>query len=91
MVKVVFPSIITNATNGEREVEVTASTLREALDKLVIRYGEIFKERILDPSGKPKRLLNFYVNGRNVRFLDQLNTCVEEKDEITILPTVSGG
>lgn len=91
MVKVVFPSVVTSATNGEREVEVTASTLREALDKLVARYGETFRERILDPSGKPKRLLNFYVNGKNVRFLDQLNTFVEEKDEITILPTVSGG
>lgn len=91
MVKVVFPSIIMSATNGEREVEVTASTLGEVLDKLAAKYGETFRERILDPDGRPKRLLNFYVNGRNIRFLDQLNTRVGEGDEVTVLPTVSGG
>ena len=91
MVRVIFPSIITTVTNGERIVEVPASTLKEALDKLTTKYGESFKERIFDSNGAPKRLLNFYVNGRNIRFLDQLNTLVGEKDEVAVLPTVSGG
>jgi MoaD family protein len=90
-VKVVFSSTLTGVTNGERQVEVLASTLGEALEKLTQRYGCKFKERMLDPTGKPKRLLNVYVNGKNVLFLDLLDTPLKDEDEITILPSVSGG
>ncbi len=89
--KVVFPSVITGVTAGEKKTEVSASTLREVVDKLVVKYGDAFRERIFDPSGKLKRLLNFYVNGKNVRFLKQLETPLNDDDEVLILPTVSGG
>lgn len=91
MVKIVFSSIITSATQGEREVTLTASTLRDALNQLVTRYGDPFKERILDASGNPKRFLNFYVNGKNARFLKYLDTPLSEKDEVSVLPSVTGG
>lgn len=91
MVKVIFPSIIAKATNGEREVTISASTLNEALDQLATRYGDPFKERIFDSPGKPKRLLNFYVNGKNVRFINYLNTPLSDTDELTILPSTTGG
>jgi len=91
LVKIVFSSIITSATQGEREVTLTASTLRDALNQLVTRYGDPFKERILDASGNPKRFLNFYVNGKNARFLKYLDTPLSEKDEVSVLPSVTGG
>ncbi len=87
----VFPSVITSVTAGEKRTEVTASTLREVVDKLAVKYGDAFREKIFDPSGKLKRLLNFYVNGKNVRFLKQLETPLNDNDEVSILPTVSGG
>jgi len=91
LVKIVFSSIIATATQGEREVNLTASTLRDALNQLVTRYGDPFKERVLDASGNPKRFLNFYVNGKNARFLKYLDTPLNEKDEVTVLPSVTGG
>jgi MoaD family protein len=87
----VLPSILTRQINGENEVMISASTLQEALDKLVNKYGASFKERIFDTSGNPKRFLNFYVNGRNVRFIKNLNTPLSDSDEVTILPNASGG
>ena len=91
MVKVVFPSIIAKHTNGDREVTLSASTLNEALDELVTRYGDSFKKRIFDSTGKPKHFLNFYVNGKNIRFINNLNTIINDSDELTILPSVGGG
>ncbi len=90
-VRVVFSSALTGVTIGEKEAEVSASSLREALDKLAEKYGDGFKERILDATGKPKRLLNFYVNGKNVRLLKQVDTPLDDGDEVTVLPAVSGG
>ena len=90
-VKVIFPSVLTGITGGEREAEVLASTLEEALGKLTEKYGEGFRARLLDSTGRPKRLINFYVNGKNVRFLKLLETPLEDGDEVSILPSVSGG
>ena len=91
MVKVIFPSIMTKVTNGEREVTVSASTLLEALKQLSIRYGDAFKDTIFDSSGTPNRFLNFYINGKNVRFINNLNTPISETDELIILPSATGG
>ena len=91
MVKVVFPSIITKVTNGEREVIISASTINEALTQLSTRYGKSFKETIFDSSGKPKRFMNFYLNGRNIRFINNLNTPLKNTDVLTILPSIGGG
>ena len=91
MVKVVFPSVMKRVTNREREVTVSASTLIEALNQLVKRYGDTFKDTIFDSSGTPKRFLNFYVNGKNIRFINNLNTPLSETDELIILPSATGG
>ncbi len=91
MVKIVFPSIIAKVTNGEKEVIISASTINEALAQLSTRYGESFKETIFDSSGKPKRFMNFYLNGRNIRFINNLNTPLKNTDVLTILPSIGGG
>jgi molybdopterin synthase sulfur carrier subunit len=91
LVKVVFPSILAKVTNGEKEVIVSASTINDALTQLSTRYGEPFKETIFDSPGKPKRFLNFYLNGRNIRFIKNLDTPLKITDVLTILPSVGGG
>ena len=50
-----------------------------------------FKERIFNSPGKHKRFLNSYVNGKNVRFIDYLNTSLSETDGLTTLPSATGG
>jgi MoaD family protein len=76
---------------GEREVKVRASTLIEALNALAEKYGDGLRGKLFDGEGKPKRLLSFYVNGKNVRFLKGLETPLKDGDEVSILPSVSGG
>jgi MoaD family protein len=91
MVKVVFPSVLRSATNGVKETELTASTLGEVIAKLVGEFGDAFSQRFLDANGNPTRLLNIFVNGKNARFLDYLDTELRDNDEITILPAIGGG
>ena len=90
-VKVFLSSVLANVTRGEKSVEVSASTLSGALNVLVEIYGDAFKEKIFDSTGKPRRLLNFYVNGRNVLHVRGLETELADGDEVSITPTVSGG
>ena len=38
-----------------------------------------------------KHFVNIYVNGEDIRYLDSLDTKVDSKDEIAIVPAVAGG
>jgi molybdopterin converting factor small subunit len=76
---------------GEKRVTVEAGPLGEVLDTLVSGQGEEFRDRLFDGSGRPRRFINIYVNGRDYRFLDKLDTVLQDGDVISLLPAVSGG
>jgi molybdopterin converting factor small subunit len=35
--------------------------------------------------------MNFYLNGRNIRFINNLSTSLKNTDVLTILPSIGGG
>jgi len=89
-VKVTFYGALARTT-GDKEAEVEASTLRQVFSRLVAKYGEPFKERIYDEKGNPRRFVNIYVNGKDTRFLQRLDTTLKHGDNVSIMPAVSGG
>ncbi len=89
-VKVRVPTPLSSATGGERQIEVTGSTVREVLQAV----GEIhpeFLDRILVDGGELREFLNIFVNGSDVRFEEKLDTRVQDGDEISIVPSIAGG
>ena len=91
MVTIIFPSILLSITNQEKSINLSATTVREAFTQLISRYGEAFKQKLFDNSGQPKRFLNIYLNGKNISFIDNFESQLQEKDKLTILPRVTGG
>ena len=88
-ITVKIPSQLRSATAGEATTEVDGTTVGEVLDALYERYGEL-RSRIAEDGGL-RRFVNVYVGGEDIRFLDGLDTTVEDGDEVTILPAVAGG
>ena len=88
-VNVKIPTQLRAATDGESVAQVSGSTVGEVLDSLYERYGEL-RSRIAEDGGL-RRFVNVYVGGEDIRFLDGLDTPVEDGDEVTILPAVAGG
>ncbi len=76
---------------GEKRVTVEASLLGHVLNALASGHGEEFRDRLFDDGGRPRRFINIYVNGRDYRFLDKLDTVLRQGDVIALLPAVSGG
>lgn len=91
MVTIIFPSILLSITRQEKSVILSATTVRDAFTQLSSRYGEPFKQKLLDNSGQPKRFLNIYLNGKNISFINNFESQLQEGDELTILPSVTGG
>jgi sulfur-carrier protein len=88
-VTVKIPSQLRAATDGEGTASVDGSTVGEVLDSLYDRFGDL-RSRIAEDGGL-RRFVNVYVGGEDIRFLDGLDTAVEDGDEVTILPAVAGG
>jgi len=76
---------------GEKRVTVEAGLLGHVLETLASGHGEEFRDRLFDDGGRPRRFINIYVNGRDYRFLDKLDTVLREGDIVALLPAVSGG
>ena len=88
--KVVIPTPLRKFTGGAELVEVEATTLQEVLDKLDSRYPG-FRASVCDEAGALKRFINVYINGEDVRFLENLSTRVNDGAEVAIVPAISGG
>jgi len=89
-VTVKIPTQLRSVTGGEAETQVEdAGTVGEVLDGLYERY-EGLRDRIA-ADGDLRRFVNVYVQGEDIRFLDGLDTAVDDGDEVTILPAVAGG
>jgi MoaD family protein len=88
-VKVRIPTQLRSATDGESVASVEGATVGDVLESLFEQYEEL-RSRISEDGGL-RRFVNVYVRGEDIRFLDGLQTPVNDGDEVTILPAVAGG
>ena len=75
---------------GERVLAASGTTLRELIHDLDGRHPG-FAGQLLERDGSQRRFVNIYVNDEDVRYLQGLETPVEEGDVVSILPAVAGG
>jgi molybdopterin converting factor small subunit len=85
MVVVRLPSLLATQAGGQRQFEVEAATLEHALRQLPVA------DLLLDESGELRRLVNVYVDGRDARELEGLNTPVADAGEVRVIAAVAGG
>ena len=74
----------------EATLQAEPTTVREALEKLFEQNSE-WRTRVLSAEGEIRRFVNVYVNDEDVRFLQKLDTPLQDGDEINIIPAVCGG
>jgi molybdopterin/thiamine biosynthesis adenylyltransferase/molybdopterin converting factor small subunit len=90
-IEFIIPSVLTKGT-GEKKIPLDATDLQDAFTKITDQLGEDFKRKVLDLNGKPRSLINIYINGKNMRFSnDGMATKLNSGDSIYILPAVAGG
>jgi sulfur-carrier protein len=88
--KVVIPTPLRKHTAGAEIVEVEAGTVKEIIDRLESKHPGI-RSSICDENGGLRRFINIYVDGEDVRFLENLSTEAKDGSEIAIVPAISGG
>jgi MoaD family protein len=90
MTAVRIPPVLRQQAGNQKKVEVTGSTVGEALESLLGEYPGL-REQIFTEDGSLNRFVNVYVNGRDVRYEQELATPVGDRDEVILLPAMAGG
>ena len=83
------PPVLRENTGGSRTVEVAGKTVAEALDDLFEKHPAL-RDRVTE-GGQLSRFINVYVNDRDVRYRDGLETAIGAGDTIILLPAMAGG
>jgi len=83
------PTPLRAYTSGEATIDVSGGTVGEALNSLVEQHPDLkphlFNEDVL------RNFVNIFLGDEDVRFLDGLDTQIDEGDKLRIIPSIAGG
>jgi molybdopterin synthase sulfur carrier subunit len=85
-----IPTALRTKTGGVTEIEVEASDVAEALQRLEAACPDLTPV-LRDEAGALRPGVSVYVNDRHVRYLQGLETPLHEGDEVYVVPIVMGG
>lgn len=92
-VKIKFISLLADYTD-EKELIVSTSeksSIKDVIQKLVLKYGENFKKVILNSQDLLNKYIILGLNGEDIRNFQGLDTSLQAGDEIAFLPAIAGG
>ena len=89
-VKVLIPTPLRKFTGDADTVTVDAATIGAMLKALDAAHPGLGKP-LMDENGNPRKFVNIYLGGEDVRFLENAATILKEGDEVSIVPAIAGG
>lgn len=90
MPSVLIPTPLRKLTGELDTVSVAGGTIDEIITNLDTAYPGL-KERLCDEAGNVRRFVLIYVNGEDIRDLQDKATPVKDTDEVSIVPALAGG
>ena len=89
-VNVRIPTPIRQYTEQQSEIALEGKTVGEILEAFKARFPDA-GSRFFSASSKTSRFVNLYLNDEDIRFMQDLDTPVAEKDTLSIILAIAGG
>lgn len=89
-VKILIPTPLRPYAGKQDSVEVTASTVQDALRSLTHQYSDL-KTHLFAEDGRLRSFINIYVNDDDIRYLKKEATPLKGDEVISIIPSIAGG
>jgi molybdopterin synthase sulfur carrier subunit len=84
------PTPLRSLTKGNAEVQAKGETVADVVADLERQFPGL-RERLVDDTGELRRFITVYVNGEDIRFLQDKTTTLKDGDEVSIVPAIAGG
>jgi len=88
--KLTIPTALRRFTKDADVADVEPGTVREIIARLDEAYPG-FRERLCEDDDKLRRFINVYLDGEDIRFLNNLSTRVPDGAELSIVLAIAGG
>jgi MoaD family protein len=89
MTSIKIPTPLRAFTSNQAQIEVSGSTVGAALNDLVSQYPDLRQH--LFNGAELRNFVNVFVGDEDVRFLNGLNTELQDGDHLRIIPSIAGG
>lgn len=89
-VNVRIPTTMRPITGGDKLVSLEPGSLSEVIAALEAKHPGM-GERLLDEDGALRKFVNVFVDDDDVRYLNGLDTPVQDNWTVSIIPAVAGG
>ena len=89
-VTIQIPTALRTYSDGKGVVEVSGSTVKEALDALTGAHAGL-AHHLRNDAGALRSFVNVYLNDEDIRYLAKEATVVADGDTLTIVPSIAGG
>lgn len=89
MAQIKIPTPLRAYTDNSAKVDASGTTVAEALKNLVQQYPEL--ENHLFSDGKLRNFVNVFIGDEDIRFLDGVDTEIEDDEDLRIIPSIAGG
>lgn len=90
MPQIHIPAILRAQADGQSVVSCSGQTVAELLASLVQQHPAL-SSSLMNQSKQLHSFINLFVDGRNIRDLNQLETLVAENQTVLIVPALAGG
>ncbi|MCW2926839.1 MAG: thiamine S protein [Thermoleophilia bacterium] len=85
-----IPPVLRPLTDDNVKVDAEGATLADALETLFGQYPEL-RERMVEEGGELRRFINVYVDDEDVRTGAGLQTALDARSSVIVLPAMAGG
>ncbi len=85
-----IPASLRGLTGDREVVQAAGATVGEVIEDLERNHPGI-GDHLCDESGEVWRFVNVYVNQEDIRFKEDMNTALQEGDEVSIVTAIAGG
>ena len=85
-----IPSQIRRLYGTQSQEQVEAETVSALIDILDERFPGL-GERLTEPDGQIRRWVNVFVDGRDIRTLQGMDTTLQSGAKVYIVPAIAGG
>jgi sulfur-carrier protein len=85
-----IPPVLRSQTGDRKQVEVEGDTVGAVLRSLAEQHPDL-RQQLFGDDGSLNRFVNVYLNDQDIRYLGELETAVDARDTVVILPAMAGG
>ena len=89
-VAIKLPTVLRAQADNQPTVDVDGATVGEVFNRLIEQYPGL-RANLLDDAGGLHKFVNVYKDDDDIRYLEGLDTKVDDGDVLSILPAVAGG